>query len=260
MRFSTDVYVNVVIIFLCYAGAMGFIMMTDLWRKVTRRRYRVTFTTKVIFIVTGLLTLWSVAHLFFFEYSLQHYGAGDRLMISLFQSMSAMTTAGYNTVDVGKMVPISLVILSLAMYIGASPSGTGGSLKSTTLSAIYAYTKNKLGLRHDISLRGNVIPDYRVETAITTIFAYSFILMVGIYLIALFEGKEIDFLKIVFEAASALATTGLTSGILTSVTLPTKLVLIVLMYIGRVGVVTFGSALLARPSATLPKKEEDMAV
>lgn len=260
MQFQTDVYVNIVIMVLCYAGAMGFILMTDLMRKFTRRGHRITFTSKIIIIITSALTLWGTLHLFFFENSLQHFSTGDRFLVSLFQSMSAMTTAGYNTVDVGLMVPISLVVLSFAMYIGASPSGTGGGLKSTTLSAIYAYSKCKLSNRRQISLRGNVIPDYRVETALTTTFTYTAILLVGIYIIELLEPDTTDFLKVVFESASALATTGLSSGVLATFSEGSKVVLIVLMYIGRVGVLTFGNALLQRPLDRDPQSEEDMAI
>lgn len=84
------------------------------------------------------------------------------------------------------------------MYIGASPSGTGEGLKSTTLSAIYAYTKNKLELHNEISLRGNVIPTYRVETALTTAFFYTFILVVGIYLYWIMRAGRCGLLKIIF--------------------------------------------------------------
>lgn len=245
IRFQTDVYVNVVIMALSYAGAMGFIMMTDLYRKLCHRTHRISFTSKVIMTVTGMLTFFGTVHLFFFERSLQHFDVGDRLLISVFQSMSAMTTVGYNTVDVGLMLPISMFILSIAMYIGASPSGTGGGLKSTTLSAIYAYTRNKLGLHHNISLKGNIIPAYRVDTALTTVIFYTFILGVGVYLIVMFEPTDADFLKILFEASSALATAGLSSGILSMMTTGSKVVLIILMYIGRVGVISFGNAFLA---------------
>lgn len=174
--------------------------------------------------------------------------------------MSAMTTVGYNTVDVGLLAPISLVILSFTMYIGASPSGTGGGLKSTTLSAIYAYTKNKLGLRPDISLSGNKIPSYRVETAITTFVFYTFILFAGVYLIALLEHGQTEFLDIVFEASSALATAGLSSGILPDVTVGSKLVLVVLMYIGRVGVITLGNVMLVRSTIRSAGRNDDLAV
>lgn len=246
MQFQTDVYVNVVILILSLAGAMGFIMMTDIGKKLTNWSHKITFTTKVIIVITSALALWGTLHLFFFEDSFQTMPIGDRLLASVFQSVSAMTTVGYNSVDVSQMVPISLLILTMSMYIGASPSGTGGGLKSTTLSALYAYTKNTLGLRKDISLCGNIIPSYRVSAAITTTLFYTFILFFGIYLIGIFEPNDTDFLKISFEAVSALATAGLSSGILAEICVESKIVLILLMYIGRVGVITFGNVLLAK--------------
>lgn len=260
MQFQSDVFVNVVILTLSVAGAMGFIMMTDISKKLTHKDHKISFTTKVIVTITGGLALWGTLHLYFFEDSFQSMPTGDRWLASIFQSISAMTTVGYNTVDVSQMVPISLLILTFTMYIGASPSGTGGGLKSTTLSALYAYTKNTLGLRKDISLRGNIIPPYRVTSALTTTVFYTFILFLGIYLIGVFEPNNADFLKISFEAVSALATAGLSSGILTDICVESKVVLILLMYIGRVGVITFGNALLAGKEEKDVKKEKDIAV
>lgn len=260
MQFQSDVYVNVVILILSLAGSMGFIMITDIGKKLTNRNHQVSFTSKVILTITGGLALWGTIHLFFFEDSFQSMTLGDRLLASVFQSVSAMTTVGYNTVDVSQMVPISLLILTITMYIGSAPSGTGGGLKSTTLSALYAYTKNMLGMKDNISLCGHIIPSYRVTSAITTTFFYTFILFVGIYLIGLFEPNDADFLKISFEAASALATAGLSSGILTEMCVESKVVLILLMYIGRVGVITFGNAILARKSVQNINDSKDLAV
>lgn len=260
MQFQTDIYVNAVILILSVAGAMGFIMMTDVGKKLTHRNHKISFTSKVIIFITGTLALWGTLHLFFFEDSFQSMPAGDRLLASLFQSVSAMTTVGYNTVDVSQMVPISMLILTITMYIGASPSGTGGGLKSTTVSALYAYTKCTLGLKKNITLRGNAIPHYRISSALTTTLFYTFILFVGIYLIGLFEPNDADFLKISFEAASALATAGLSSGILTEIATESKVVLILLMYIGRVGVVTFGNALLVGKGEEKITSSKDMAV
>lgn len=245
MQFQSDIYVNAVILVLSMAGAMGFIMMTDISKKLTQKDHKISFTTKVIITITSALALWGTLHLFFFEDSFQHMPIKDRWLVSIFQSVSAMTTVGYNTVDVSQMVPISLLILTTSMYIGASPSGTGGGLKSTTLSALYAYTKSMLGLRKEITLCGNIIPSYRITAALTTTVFYTFILFMGIYLIGIFEPNDTDFLKISFEAISALATAGLTSGILTEFCTESKIVLILLMYIGRVGVLTFGNVLLA---------------
>ncbi|MGM9702354.1 MAG: TrkH family potassium uptake protein [Prevotella sp.] len=259
MQFQTDWYVNFVVAILSYMGAMGFIMMTDVLRKLRHHDYRISFTTKVIAVITTGLTIWSTLHLFF-EPMLQGLPTTDRLLASWFHSMSAITTVGFNTIDTSTVCAVTMIVLSFSMYIGASPSGTGGGLKSTTLSALYAYTKNKLGLRKDISLAGNKVPTYRVDAALTTAVFYTLILAVGIYLLTLFEGDRQCFLVIVFEATSALATAGLSSGILSTIGIGSKLVLIVLMFIGRVGVITLGNVMLVRASAESAKRRSDLVV
>ena len=259
MQFQTDWYVNFVVAILSYMGAMGFIMMTDVLRKLRHHDYRISFTTKVIAVITIGLTIWSTLHLFF-EPTLQGMPTADRLLASWFHSMSAITTVGFNTIDTSTVCAVTMIILSFSMYIGASPSGTGGGLKSTTLSALYAYTKNKLGLRKDISLAGNKVPTYRVDAALTTAVFYTLILAVGIYLLTLFEGDRQNFLDLVFEATSALATAGLSSGILSSIGIGSKLVLIVLMFIGRVGVITLGNVMLVRAYTESAKRKNNLVV
>lgn len=246
MRFHAGWYVNMVVAMLSYMGAMGFILMTDIAHKLTRRGYHISFTTKVIVSITMLLTLWSTLHLFCLEPMLQQKPVGERLLNALFQSMSAITTVGFNTMDMGRSTSFTLLILSFCMYIGASPSGTGGGLKSTTLSAIFAYTKNKLGLRHEVTLAGVKVPAYRVDAALTNFVFYTFVLFIGIYLMALFEQDEDNYLALTFEATSALATAGLSSGILPTLGMASKGVLITLMFIGRVGVITLGNVMLYR--------------
>lgn len=246
VRFAGNAPVNFTIMILSYAGAMGFIVLSDLWQKALRWRYRITFTTKVILSITLAVTVWGTVHLFFFEPSLAPLEGGDRLLASLFQTMSAMTTVGYNTVDIARMAPVSLLVLSGVMYVGASPSGTGGGLKSTTLSAVFAYVKCRLGLREEVTLWGRKIPSYRVYDALTIFVFYTVILFGGTYLLVLAESKSADFLDLMFEAASALGTVGLSSGVSYHLTDAGKIILILLMYTGRVGVLTIGTALLVR--------------
>lgn len=243
-QFKGDVYVNVVLMILSYMGAMGFIFMTDVVKKLIDRRHRISFTSKVIVKITGGLSLLSALHLYYVEPSIQSYPDGERFMVALFQSMSAMTTTGYNTIDLSGIVPLSLLVLSMTMYIGASPTGTGGGLKSTTISAVFAFTRSKLKQEKEVTLNGHIIPTYRLDTALTTIIFYSFILVIGVYAMTIFEPHTTDCQKLLFEGTSALATTGLSSGILTELTMGSKYVLIALMFIGRVGVITFGNALL----------------
>jgi len=262
MQFSTNVGVNVVIMALSYAGAMGFIVMIDLWKKVTVRRYKISFSTKIIVFITLLLTIWGTAEMYFFEPDFSIYSSFDRFLISLFQTMSAMTTVGYNTVNVGNMLPITLMTLTLIMYFGASPSGTGGGLKSTTTSAVFAFVKSKLSLQRDVYLFKHRLPTYRVDNALTTLILYSFVLLAGSYFLSATE-PDTDYLKLLFEAASALGTVGLSTGITFDLSSVGKIILIVLMYFGRVGVLTIGFAMLLRMKRrtnVLFKQEEDLAV
>ena len=260
VQFQSDWYVNIVIAMLSYMGAMGFIMMTDVMRKLRRRSYNISFTTKVITTITTALTLWSTVHLFCFEPSLSDMSFGDRILAAWFHSMSAITTVGFNTIDVGSVCTVTMVVLSFTMYIGASPSGTGGGLKSTTLSALFAYTKNKLGLRKDISLAGNKIPLYRVDAALTTAVFYTMILASGIYLLTILEGDKQCFLDTMFEATSALATAGLSSGILNTICTGSKIVLIIMMFIGRIGVITLGNVMLVRAHTQVARHKRDLVI
>lgn len=261
MQFDTNIGVNTVIILLCYLGAMGFIFIIDIWRKLTIKNYNVTFTTKIIIVMTLILSTWGTAQMFFLESNLQSYPPFERFIVSLFQTMSALSTAGYNTINIGNMLPITIITLTSIMYFGASPSGTGGGLKSTTSSAVFAFVKCKLSMKRDTYLFGNRLPSFRVDTAITTFALYTTILFFGAYFLTATE-KGVLYIQLLFEAASALGTVGLTTGITTSLTVAGKFIIIVLMYIGRVGVLTIGTAMLLRMEDRTSKfkKSEDLAV
>lgn len=261
MGFTTHWGVNLTVMVLSYAGAMGFIVMTDLWKKLTQRDYKITFTTKNILVVTLILSLWGTFQLFFEEPGLKCYAPAERLLVSLFQTMSALTTVGFNTINLGLLLPISLLTLTSIMYFGASPSGTGGGLKSTTITATLAFVKCKLSMERDVYISGKRLPTYRVDTALTTFVLYTAILFFGSYLLTMVEPGN-DYVPYLFESASALGTVGLSTGITGALTIPGKLILILLMYIGRVGVLTIGFSMLRRmEKRTAPMlKDDDLAV
>jgi trk system potassium uptake protein TrkH len=261
MQFDTNIGVNMVIMVLSYAGAMGFIVMIDLWKKFTVKKYEISFSTKIIFFITLILSVWGTAQMYFWEPELASYSPFNRFLISLFQTMSALTTVGYNTVNIGNMLPITLMTTTLIMYFGASPSGTGGGLKSTTTSAVFAFVKSKLSLQRDVFLFNRRIPTYRVDNALTTFILYSFVLITGSYILTATE-KGTDYIQLIFEAASALGTVGLSTGITFDLSSAGKIVLIVLMYFGRVGVLTIGFAMLMRMKKKTKEifKEDDLVV
>lgn len=236
--------VNITVAVLSYAGAMGFIVMTDLTYKLRRRDYSVTFTTKVIVIVTSIMTAAGTIILALSPVMETGAGFGQRILHSFFQTMSAMTTVGFNTVDLSLLKVGPILVFSLIMFIGASPSGTGGGVKSTSVSAVWGFIMSRLGIRKRVSFLGKEIPHYRVESALTNIIAYGAMIFIGCTVLSYSEPFALS--QIVFEATSAIGTVGLSTGITPELSVTGKIAIIVLMYVGRVGVITFGTAFIGR--------------
>jgi Trk-type K+ transport systems, membrane components len=244
--FDTNIGVNIVVSILSIIGAMGFIFIRDVMNKIRNIHYSITFTTKVICSISLVLTIVGTLQIFFFEPSIAHYNIGNRLMIGFFHTVAAWSTSGFNTVNLGAFNIGSLSTLSALMFIGSSPSGTGGGVKSTTLSAVLAFVFCKLGDKRDIRIGKHRIPTYRVDSALTDIIFYGLILFIGTYILTYTE--NFSFTQILVETTSALGTVGLTTGITANLSDAGKIILTILMYIGRVGVLTFGNAMLIRMS------------
>ena len=165
-------------------------------------------------------------------------------MLSFFQTMSAMTTVGFNTMDLSALHTGPILVFCLIMFVGASPSGTGGGVKCTSLSAVWGFIMAKLGLRRHVTFLGRIIPGYRIDTALTSILVYGTMIFLGCLVMSYSEPFGLS--RILFEATSAIGTVGLSTGITPELSATGKTVIITLMYIGRVGVITFGSALVIR--------------
>ena len=252
MAFDTNYGVNIVVALLCYVGAMGFIVLIDFKNKLKDKVYRITFTSKIIVTITLLLTIIGTVQLYFFEPSLNNYSPKDKFLVSFFQSVSAMSTGGFNSVDIGHFGLASVMTISVLMFIGASPSGTGGGIKTTTLSAVFAFVTCKLGNKRDVMMGSHRLPTYRVDSALTNIIFYGFILFLGTYILTFTENFSLS--QIIVETTSALGTVGLSTGITPDFSVSGKVILCILMYIGRVGVLSFGTVMLTRMS----KKEKNV--
>lgn len=255
--FSDNIAVNLTVAVLSYAGAMGFIVMTDILYKIRKRGYRLTFTTKVIMIVTAIMTVGGTLILFFSPDVFAGHDWGDRMLLSFFQTMSAMTTVGFNTLDLGPLKAGPILVFSLIMFIGASPSGTGGGVKSTSVTAVWGFIVSKLGLRNKITFLGREIPHYRVESALTSVIVYGVMIFLGCIVMSYCEPFLLS--QILFEASSAIGTVGLSTGITPHLSAVGKIVIIVLMYVGRIGVITFGTALVGRLKEK-NRRQEDLAI
>lgn len=256
--FKDNVFINTIISCLAIAGSLGFIVITDLWYRITGRSKEVSFTTKII--IYGFIVLLAIGtSIIYTTESTTITGHDSPLMISFFQAMSAMTTVGFNTVPIGNFSLPILLLLTFLMYIGASPSGTAGGMKITTLTAMLAILKSRLLGQKKITFLNRLIPFERIYVATSTFMLYTSLIFLFSFLLSYTENFSFD--KILFEAASALGTVGLSTGITGDLSSLGKILIIMIMFIGRVGVLTFGFALLKQKHNYLNKiKEDDLAV
>ena len=259
MGFHDNVFINIIISVLAITGSLGFIVVTDLWYKFSGQSKNLTFTTKII--LYGFLILLGAGTLLVYGYEPEVQGMGglDKWLASFFQAMTATTTVGFNTIDTGALtLPILLFVIFL-MYIGASPSGTAGGMKITTLTAVVSLVKSRLRSEEKITFLGRTIPAERIYVATATFIFYVSLISVATFLLTFSE--DASFQNILFEAASALGTVGLSAGITGNLTVFGKVVIILLMFVGRLGVITFGLALLARKlNRNAVLVEDDIAV
>lgn len=256
--FADDWVVNLVIGVLAYCGAIGFIVMQDIWYSIKLRERMLTFTSKVILWMTGAVFVLGTVLLFVAEPGLRTLPTGERLLASAFQVMTASSTAGFNTIPMGSLSAGGLVIIMLAMLIGASPSGTGGGIKTTSLSAILGNVVSVLRGRQVVVWLGHEVPMVRVLSAFAATSVYLIGLCVGVLVLCYSESQP--FLPIVFEAASAIGTVGLSMGITGDLTTIGKIAVIALMFAGRCGPLTIGLALLGHSSNARGSRRDDLAV
>ena len=233
---------------------MGFIIVTDVVNRILRRTQEISYTTKIIILST-------LAALLVGTFVIILTNPGLDPSVALFQAIAAMTTAGYNTVNIGLLSSCSLLVLILLMSVGGAPSGTAGGMKMTAFFSVMAVMYTRLQLRTRVEVLGRRIPLIRLYAAASTFLLYTLFLFTSIFLLTWTE--KLSFLEIVFESANALSTGGLSTGITPALSTLGKLIIIGTMIIGRIGVLTFGTALLSRDDDDdehTTKPTEDLAV
>lgn len=256
--FTDNFWLNFIVSVLSYLGAVGFIVCVDVYRKLTAKTDCITLTSRIILWTTFWMTVVGTAVMFLSEPSLSSMPPYERLMAAFFQAMSAMTTVGFNSIGIGRVSQATLMLITILMVIGASPSGTGGGLKTTTFSAFIGLMRSTIAGRKDVTFWGRPIPEERVQTAVASLGFYLACLILGTFVLTLTETQTFE--NILFESASALGTVGLSSGITSSLTVLGKLILIILMFVGRLGPLTFGLALTLGSKGSERGADNDLAV
>jgi trk system potassium uptake protein len=215
--------------------------------------FKVVVSTTAILLATGTLLIWWSE--FSNSETLRSLSPVDQVMAAWFQSVTSRT-AGFNTIDNGKMTATALFITIALMFIGASPGSTGGGIKTTTARVLASCTGTALQGRDLVQLYKRQVPSGLIFKAVGVAVGSLFTVIVSTGLLSITD-RDMKFINILFEATSAFATVGLSTGITSSLSSPGRLVLIATMYIGRVGVLLLMASIFTEPRPSLVKYPEE---
>lgn len=230
---------------LIVCGGLGFFVWEELR---TKRAYRPLslYSKMVIWLTGGLILGGAVFFLcteFHNEATLGAMPVWERVLNALFQSVT-LRTAGFTTFDQGALTDVSMAVSILLMLVGGSSGSTAGGFKTVTLGVLLLSLRTGLRGREEVAFRGRTIPQRKVLSALTLVLVVGFLCMGASIAISIADG--VPFLRSAYEAASAIATVGLTTGITAGLSPFSHLLLILMMYLGRVGVLSFSIAFLGR--------------
>ena len=239
--------INLAVIFLIVIGGIGFLTWEDIYtNKLHFRRYRMQ--SKVILITSAILII--VPALYFFFFDLNNLPIKQRILSSLFQSVTTRT-AGFNTVDLTALQEPSVATMIVLMIIGGSPGSTAGGIKTTTVAVLIANSLATFGRKDSSHFFKRRIDNQVVKNASTILIMYLVLSFTGA--VAISTAEKIPFLKCLFETSSAIGTVGLTLGITPELGLFSQLILILLMFCGRVGGLTLIYAAISNTKKNISK-------
>ena len=222
--FSAQPIINIVIMLLIVIGGIGFLVWEDICKnKWHIKKYRTQ--SKIVLLVTGILIVVPTIYL----------PIGERILASFFQAITPRT-AGFNTVNLSIISETGLLLMIILMLIGGSPSSTAGGMKTTTLAVLFSSAISVFRKKDNAELMKRRIDDNTVKNAATIFLMYIVLFLFGGMIISTIE--DLPLLTCLYETASAIGTVGLTLGITPTLGIISKIILILLMFIGRVGGLT----------------------
>lgn len=273
--YVADPLVNITTMGLIIASGLGFTVWWDLGSKVKKiwkrempfhRMYKtLRFHSKIVITTTIILVAGGTLLIFLFEYgnpaTMKHMSVGEKLLASAFQSVTTRT-AGFLTIDQKALSHASVMVCLFLMLVGGSPMGTAGGIKTTTLAVLVLSVAANLRGKQDVEARNRKIRTSYIRSAVVVAGMAVSVLFVSILLLSAAMPGE-DFTDIVYELTSAIGTVGLSRGLTPNLNLPGKWIVLFTMYLGRIGPLTLGTAVVARAHRR-PEKvslaEEDIMI
>ncbi len=271
ITYREDWVLNLVICFLIVTGGIGFPVLSELKRQFPfngRTWSRLSLHSKLVLSVTAFLLI--IGSLFFilteWHNTLAPLSYMNRCLAGFFQAVTART-AGFNTLPIGDMANASLFFLILMMFIGASPGSCGGGIKTTTLACLTMLGVSRLrGQRHPQLFR-RTISEGSVGKAISIVMVSTSIVIAATFLLLITELGEIPhylsrgtFLELLFEVVSAFGTVGLSTGVTHGLSTAGKLIVTVVMFVGRLGPLVIAMAVSRRRTSRYYYAEESIMV
>ncbi|MEA1973014.1 MAG: TrkH family potassium uptake protein [Candidatus Cloacimonadota bacterium] len=238
--------ITLIISSLIILGGLGFSVMMDLKKNIFKRfnPSRLTAHSKVVVITSILLIAIGFLLYFFTEYNstMKDFSPSERILSSYFQSVTTRT-AGFNTIPNGELTDSSYFITLLLMFIGASPGSTGGGIKTTALVVLFMTVYSIIKNSKEVTVFQRRIPTETIKKIIALISISLLVLFILFFLLIFLKPDAISTKEILYEAISAFGTVGLSMGITSSLNMTSKMIIIILMFFGRVGPLTIIYAL-----------------
>lgn len=262
-----DITINLVVPGLIILGGLGFIVINEVTHRIGHPdRKRLSTHTRTVLVVTAALIVGGACVVFALENgnasTLGNLPAGTRALASWFQSVTPRT-AGFDTVPQGNLRPATLMVTILLMFIGASPGGTGGGVKTTTFAVVAAFIWSSLTGSDQVHLGTRGIRRDSVKKAVVVFTLSLGIVIAATFLLAVMDGHRFSTLSLLFDVTSAFGTVGLSTGITPTLSAGSKSVLIATMLAGRVGVLTAMLSLFnpgEHPERLIRLAEDDIAI
>jgi len=244
--YKSDLVINFTLSALIVLGGLGFIVIFEVDRLRRQRSIGLSLHSRLVLFVTAILILCGTFLILLLEYknTMEDLSWTSKILTSLFQSVTTRT-AGFNTLDIGLLSNPTLFILILLMFIGASPGSCGGGIKTTTFAILMSLFKNRFLNQDEVNLMDRRIPSEIISKAISVTFFSLILIALFTILLLITELAGLShlesrglFLEILFEVMSAFGTVGLSTGLTPHLSSEGRLLIALMMFIGRLGPIT----------------------
>jgi len=242
LSYRGDTWINITLFLLIILGGMGFLVLQEMKEvfsgALRRRKTKISLHTKLVLTLTSLLIVFSFGMFLAIEWnhSLKMFTLKEKILSSIFQVVTPRT-AGFNTMDLNSLSFAAVLLLIMLMFIGASSGSTGGGVKTSSVGVILGFLKSKITARDSVNLFRRTLPQESVMKAFTVITLAICVIFLSSFILLLTQ-QVASMKEAFFEVFSAFSTVGLSLGVTSKLNSLGKIVIILTMYIGRIGPLT----------------------